>query len=135
MKKSETPQDPSVLDNFTKDVCYVTDDSGKYTTEQSRGWEVKATALNLTWDDVKQRVEKAKENLLKGKYSPINYFMESKMMDIAIVSSYTGFWKWQIKRHFKPNVFNNLSEKKMLKYAKLFEVSIDELKKPKFDAN
>ena len=46
MKKSDTPQDPSLLDNFTKDVYYVTDDSGKYITEKSRGWEVKATALN-----------------------------------------------------------------------------------------
>jgi len=128
MKKSDTPQDPSLLDNFTKDVYYVTDDSGKYVTEKSRGWEVKATALNLTWEDVKQRVEEAKEGYFKGKCSPINYFMENKMMDINIVSSYTGFWKWQVKRHFKPAVFNNLSEKKLLKYAKLFEISVDELK-------
>ena len=135
MKKSDTPQDPSLLDNFTKDVYYVTDDSGKYITEKSRGWEVKATALNLTWEDVKQRVEKAKEDYLKRKCSPINYFMENKMMDINIVSSYTGFWKWQVKRHFKPAVFNNLSEKKLLKYAKLFEISVDELKNPKFDAD
>lgn len=135
MKKSDTPQDKSALDNFTKDVCYVTDDSGKYTTEQSRGWEVKATALNLTWDDVKQRVEKAKEDLLKGKFSPINYFMESKMMDIGIVSSYTGFWKWQVKRHVKPTVFKNLSENKLMKYAKLFEVSINELKNPNINAD
>ncbi|OFX32126.1 MAG: hypothetical protein A2X08_13360 [Bacteroidetes bacterium GWA2_32_17] len=135
MKKSDTPQDPSLLDNFTKDVYYVTDDSGKYVTEKSRGWEVKATALNLTWDDVKQRVEKAKEDYFKGKCSPINYFMENKMMDLNIVSSYTGFWKWQVKRHLKLNVFNNLSEKKLLKYAKLFEISVDELKNPKFDAN
>ena len=135
MKKSDTPQYPSLLDNFTQDVYYVTDDSGKYITEKSRGWEVKATALNLTWEDVKQRVEEAKEGYFKGKCSPINYFMENKMMDINIVSSYTGFWKWQVKRHFKPAVFNNLSEKKLLKYAKLFEISVDELKNPKFDAN
>lgn len=135
MKKSDTPQDKSALDNFTKDMCYVTDDSGKYTTEQSRGWEVKAIALNLTWDDVKQRVEKAKEDLVKGKYSPIKYFMESKMMDIGIVSSYTGFWKWQVKRHVKPTVFKNLSEKKLMKYAKLFEISINELKNPNFNAD
>ncbi len=135
MKKSEIPQDPSVLDKFTTDVCYVTDDSGKYTTEQSRGWEVKATALNIAWKEIEQRIKKAKEEVINGKLSPIYYYMEKKLMDLSLISSYTGFWKWQIKRHFKPVVFKRLSEKKMLKYAQLFEVSINELKNPDFNAN
>ena len=49
-------------------------------------------------------------------------------MNMAILSSYTGFFKWQIKRHLKPAVFNKLSTKKLNKYAEVFNVSVDELK-------
>ena len=49
-------------------------------------------------------------------------------MDINILSSYTGFFKWQIKRHLKPAVFNKLSPKKINKYAEVFNVTVDELK-------
>jgi hypothetical protein len=49
-------------------------------------------------------------------------------MDFQILSGYTGFWKFTIKRHMKPNVFKSLSEEKLKRYAKAFDVSVDELK-------
>ena len=129
MKKNEVPQDPSLLDNFTKEVCYAVDESGQYTTELSRGWEVKTSALGITWQDIEKRIESARQDVLKGKASPVLYFMELRIMDIDIVSAYTGFWKWTIRRHMKPAVFEKLSDKKLQRYASLFEVTIDELKK------
>lgn len=128
MKKDEIPQDPSVLDKFTKEVCYAVDESGNYVTQLSRGWEVKAAALGITWDDIEKKVAAAKEKVLKGEVSPIPYYIELRVMDLSIVSAYTGFWKWTIKRHFNPTVFNKLSENKLKKYAELFEVSVSQLK-------
>ncbi len=49
-------------------------------------------------------------------------------MDMGILSDYTGFWKWQIKRHLNPAAFAKLSEKKLQKYAEAFNVSVEELK-------
>ena len=49
-------------------------------------------------------------------------------MDLAIVEGYTGFWKWQIKRHLKPSVFEKLSDRKLQRYADVFEVSVQYLK-------
>jgi len=129
MKKNEVPQDPSLLDNFTKEVCYAVDESGQYTTELSRGWEVKTSALGITWQDIEKRIESARQDVLEDKASPVLYFMELRIMDIDIVSAYTGFWKWTIRRHMKPAVFEKLSDKKLQRYASLFEVTIDELKK------
>jgi hypothetical protein len=54
--------------------------------------------------------------------------MEYRLMDIGILSDYTGFWKWQIKRHLKPAVFLKLPEKKLQKYAEAFNVTVDDLK-------
>jgi len=128
MKKDEIPQDPSVLDKFTKEVCYAVDESGTYVTQLSRGWEVKASALGITWEDIEKKVAALKVKVLNGEVSPIPYYIELRVMDLSIVSAYTGFWQWTIKRHFKPSVFNKLSENKLKKYAELFEVSVSELK-------
>lgn len=128
MKKEEIPQDPSPLDKFTKEVCYAVNDQGSYVTELSRGWQVKADALGITWNDVEERVAAARQKVKNEEASPILFFMEVNMMDVAILAAYTGFWQWTIKRHLKPSVFKNLSDKKLSKYADAFNVRIDELK-------
>lgn len=135
MEKKDIPQDPSGLDKFTTEVCYATDESGKYTTVQSRGWEVKSTALDVAWEEIESRLKESFEAVKNHKASPLLYYMEKKIMDIGLVSSYTGYWKWQVKRHLKPNCFNKLSDNKLQKYAKLFEVNINELKNPIFNAD
>jgi hypothetical protein len=56
------------------------------------------------------------------------YLMEYKLMDIGILSDYTGFWKWQIKRHLKPEVFKKLSDKELKKYAEAFNIKIEDIK-------
>ena len=128
MKKNEVPQDLGSLGKITKEVCYVTDERGKYTTELSNGWDVKTNALDVTWDDIAHKVAAAKEKVLRNEASPILFFMEKNVMDIGILSDYTGFFKWQIKRHLKPVVFNQLSNKKLNQYANVFNVTVDELK-------
>jgi len=80
MKKEEIPQDKGALDKFTKEIAYVVDKEGKYTTGQSIGWEVKTEALNIAWHDVVKKTEEAKQKVLKGQASPILYFMEKKIM-------------------------------------------------------
>lgn len=128
MKKEEVPQDPSALTGVTRDVCYVKDKDGKYTTDLSTGWEVKKQALDNAWEDINERVNTAAELVKKGERSPVYYFMEKNLMDVALLSSYTGFWKFNIKRHFKPSVFNNLNDEKLEKYAQAFNIKIEELK-------
>jgi hypothetical protein len=128
MKKDEIPQDLSALGKITKEVCYATDNAGKYTTELSSGWDVKIQALNVAWSDIEKRIAAAKAKVLSNQASPIYFFMEYRLMDISILADYTGFWQWQIKRHLKPDVFKNLSDKKIQKYAEAFNVKVEELK-------
>src|SRR6267154_1308098 len=128
MKKDAIPQDLSSLGKITKELCYATDDSGKYTTELSKGWEVKIKALDVAWEDIRRRIESAKEEVLNNNASPLLFFMEYRLMDIDILADYSGFWKWQIKRHLKPKVFNHLSDKKLMKYAVALNIKIEDLK-------
>jgi hypothetical protein len=128
MKKEDVPQDLSSLGRITKEVCYATDNSGKYVTELSMGWDIKITALDAAWQDIEVRIATARKKVLSREASPILFFMERGLMDIGILADYTGFWKWQIKRHLKPAVFIKLSDKKLQRYAEVFNVSVEDFK-------
>ncbi|HEX5026078.1 MAG TPA: hypothetical protein VFV68_12440 [Agriterribacter sp.] len=133
MKKEEIPQDPGALGKVTKEISYVVDESGKYTTGLSTGWDIKIKALDVAWNDIEKKVAQAKHRVLNNEASPLLYFMELMLMDMQIVSAYTGFWKWQIKRHLRPGIFSKLSEKKLQKYAAAFNVTVEELKNVKLN--
>jgi hypothetical protein len=128
MKKEEIPQDDGALNKLTKEVVYAVDGSGKYSSELSTGWDVKTKALDLAWEDIEKRIEAARQKVLNKEASPILYFLELRLMDMGILSAYTGFWKWTIKKHLKPAAFKNLSQQKLQQYADAFNVSVEELK-------
>lgn len=128
MKKDELPQDKSDLEDFTRELCYVKDNDGKYVTGLSKGWEPKKIALDVAWEEIERRMKEANEKIKAGKASPILYFMEKNIMDYSVLCGYTGFWKWQLHLHLKPWFFKRLSEKKLKNYADAFEISIDELR-------
>lgn len=128
MKKEDVPQDLSSLGKITTELCYATDESGNYTTQQSRGWDVKISALDVTWENVEKRSAFAREKVSKGEVSPLLYFMEKNVMDVAILSGYTEIWKWRIRRHLKPAVFRKLSDAILQKYAEAFNCTVAELK-------
>ncbi|QEC69446.1 hypothetical protein FRZ67_19850 [Panacibacter ginsenosidivorans] len=128
MNKENVPQDLGALGKLTTEVCYVTDENGKYVTELSNGWQIKSEALDVAWHDIEEKVNAAKRKVENNEASPILFFMELRVMDPAILSAYTGFWKWTIKRHMKPSVFKKLSGDKLKRYAEVFDISVEQLK-------
>jgi hypothetical protein len=129
MEKEKVPQDKGNLTkNNLKELLYATDENGDYTTTLSTGWEPKTIALSNSIDEIKERIAEAKMQVETGQVSPICYYMELNKMDLTILASYVGLWKWRVKRHFKPAVFAKLNDKILKKYADAFEISTDQLK-------
>lgn len=136
MKKDEVPQDKSNLESVNlKELCYAVDENGQYTTVNSSGWDPKTIALNKAIEEINERIEDAKKRVLNNETSPIEYYMELHKMDIQILASYVGLWKWRVKRHFKPKVFHKLSNKVLQKYSEVFDISIDQLKNIELNGN
>lgn len=134
MEKEKVPQDKSNLTkNNVKELLYATDENGNYTTTLSTGWEPKTIALSNSIDDINERIAEAKMQVKTGEASPICYYMELNKMDLTILASYVGLWKWRVKRHFKPANFAQLNNKILKKYADAFDISVDELKNIKTD--
>lgn len=132
MKKEEIPQDRSNLETAKfKELCYALDDDGKYVTAQSTGWDPKTIALDNALQEINERVEIARQKVIANQTSPIEYYMELHKMDLSILSSYVGIWKWRVKRHFKPSVFKKLKNSTLEKYAEVFEISVNDLQQIK----
>ncbi|MWB93877.1 hypothetical protein GON26_05855 [Flavobacterium sp. GA093] len=132
MEKEKVPQDKGNLtQNNLKELVYATDENGNYTTALSTGWEPKTIALSNSIEEINERIAEARQQVENGEVSPICYFMEVNKMDLTILSSYVGLWKWRVKRHFKPAVFAKLNDKTLQKYADAFGISIAELKNSK----
>lgn len=134
MKKEEVPQDEGNLSKSNmKELVYATDDKGNYTTALSSGWEPKTIALSNSLEDINERIADARQQVKNGIASPILYFMELKKMDLQILAGYVGLWKWRVKRHFRPNIYNGLNDKTLQKYADAFDMTLNELKNFKAD--
>lgn len=129
MKVNEVPQDAKNFrgaDKMTK-LVYAVDKGGKYTGVNSAGWEAENTATRDAWDAVEEALMDTEAKVKAGTLSPVAYFMQKSLMDTALLAKYVGKWGWQVKRHMKPKVFQNLDRQLLEKYASVFNITVDEL--------
>jgi hypothetical protein len=131
MKKKEVPQDDDGLQQGKfRDVCYVVDEEGNYTTELSTGWSPKNEAMKQAWEQVNEKVEEARQDVIAGKRSILAWHMEKNIMALKLLSQYTGIPRRKIKKHFKPDIFSALEATTLQKYADAFNISLEELINP-----
>ncbi|HSH53147.1 MAG TPA: helix-turn-helix domain-containing protein, partial [Bacteroidales bacterium] len=93
----------------------------------SKGWEPKNIVNDIAWQDIQERVKNAIEKIKDGKASPILYYMEKNQMNISLLADYVELSKWKVRRHLKPKGFKKLKPGHLENYAKIFEISVDEL--------
>jgi len=97
--------------------------------EWSEKWEVNEEASKMVMTNHFKKLEPIRNQVLAGQLSPLVYHLESQFFDISLLSSYTGISKRHIKKHLKPENFNQLDEEILKKYAAAFGISIEELLK------
>jgi len=130
MNVNEVPQDDEGIlkAGKTREVCYATDANGNYTQVLSLGWKPKYDAMRQAWEQVNEKTEEIRIQVLQGKLSSIAYYLEKNLMTPALLAQYTGFARWRVKRHLKPAVFKKLKLEVLQKYAEVFNLSVEELK-------
>jgi hypothetical protein len=127
MKKEDTPQDKSPLESMTPELYYVKNSEGHYDTALSTGWKIKNEALDTAWDQVHEKVENAKKAVEQGLKSPIFFHMEKSLMNISLLASYVKYPRIRVWWHTRPSVYKKLSGTILSRYAKVFNVSLEEL--------
>jgi len=117
-----------------KKALYAVDDQGHYTRSTTSGWEVEEIVLNQVIDDFEEKARHAASRVRNNETSPIEYFMYKNWMDPLTLAQAMGLYHWQVKRHFKPDIFKKLDDRTLAEYAMLFRISVDALKNfPKED--
>ena len=130
MKKNEVPQDDeNLFEGKFKVVKYAIDDDGNYGTVGSSGWEPENVVLNQAWEEINKKVEETKKKIEAGELSPLAYHMEKNIMDVGMLSQYMDISKRNVGKHLEPSGFNSLDEKTLKRYAEVFDITVEELKK------
>lgn len=128
MKKKDVPQDnEGLLQDKFREPCYAVDEDGNYVTVPSTGWAPKNAALKQAWEEVNEKVDAARQEVLEGKRSMLAWHMEKKIMTIKLLSQYTGIPRRKIRKHLKPSIFAELPENALQAYADVFNITIEEL--------
>ncbi|MBE9484095.1 MAG: hypothetical protein IMY74_04575 [Bacteroidetes bacterium] len=128
MKKQEVPQDnEGMLEDKFRELCYAVDADGNYVTVHSTGWSPKNAAMKQAWEEIHIKTEEARQLVLAGKKSMLAYYMERSIMDVKLLSQYTGIPKRKIKRHLKPSAFQTLDKETLELYAEALKISVEEL--------
>lgn len=127
MEKDKVPQDEGITAGISREVQYAINKDGKYEKVLSKGWEPKNIVNELAWKDIQEDIDLADEKIKSGKASPIMHYMAKNLMNIALLADYIELPKWKVKRHLKPKGFKKLNQQQLDNYAKVFEISVDEL--------
>lgn len=128
MDINSVPQDESATYAKMKKAIYASDEEGKLKTVGSSGWDVEEIATNEAIEDINNNIKEAYKEVKDGNKSPLYYHMFEARMDLVVLSQSTGFFKWTIKRHFKPEVFAKLSDEKLLEYCDVLGKTLQEIK-------
>ncbi len=128
MRVEDVPQDLKYTDGYiVRDIAYAVDSDGHYTSVVSDGWNVKAEALDLTMDEIREKCDEIKQRIEAGTASNLEYYAAKNIMDISLLSKYTGISKWKIRRHFKQKFFSRLDSGTLAKYADALRITVDTL--------
>jgi hypothetical protein len=128
MEKKDVPQDHGIFGQW-HGVCYVTDENGNYVSSTTSGWEPTNIANGIAWEFINEDLDQILKRVKNGELSPLAYYMNKYMLDPKVLGRYVGLTRWRVKRHLKPNVFNNLSDEILQRYASIFNMTVEELKK------
>lgn len=128
MKKDDVPQDNSVTYAGHKKVIYATDSDNKYQAVESSGWEAEELVTCMAVAELEGLTEAARERVKAGETSALEYHMYNSRLDVLGLAQVSGRFQWQIRRHFKPHIFNRLSDKKLTPYCDAMGLSVEQLK-------
>ena len=127
MRERDVPQEGNATLAGHRKAIYAVGEDGKLRLVPSRGWEVEEIVTRQAVEDLERRAREARERVLAGTTSPLEYHMYRARMDLALLSQTTGLWRWRVRRHFKPRVFARLPLSLRRRYAEALGLSVEAL--------
>lgn len=117
MDLDAVPQDANATLAGRRKAMYARDAAGRIVLAPSRGWEAEAIVTQHAVDALGAQADAARQRVQAGLASPLEYWMYSRRMDVALLAQSSGFWRWQVRRHLRPRHFGRLSDRDLARYA------------------
>ena len=128
MKDADVPQEGNATLAGGRKAVYARGDDGQVRLVTSAGWHVEEIVTRQALDALAAQAEDARQRVLRGETSPLEYHMFRARMDLALLSQTTGIWRWRVRRHFRPGVFSKLPDKLLRRYAEVMGIAVDTLR-------
>jgi hypothetical protein len=122
--------DNELIYTYNREVFYHFDKEKGYTQKVDFQNPHNQVIIKQSWDAAEQRLEEVKQLVIIGKLSPVAYYMEKILMEVPMLAAYMEIPKWRVKRHMKSSVFKKLKPEILVKYAGIFDITVDELRDP-----
>ena len=127
MDVNDVPQEGNCTLGSHRKAIYAKDAEGKMVIVPSRGSEVDETVTMQAVYRMQALADDAKARVLAGHSAPLEYWMCTCRMDVALLSQVSGIWQWRIRRHFNPQRFAELSPRLLARYAEALGLSMTQL--------
>ena len=127
MKIDDVPQDPGMMNDHRKEVCYAVDEKGEYVLAGSAGWDPKHIANGQAWKLIDEAAVTALQRVRRGQASPLAYHMARHQMSVGLLAKYAGVGRLKVWLHLRPGPFSRLAPAALQRYANAFDISVQEL--------
>ncbi|HMC13219.1 MAG TPA: hypothetical protein VKG67_02615 [Gallionellaceae bacterium] len=130
MDLQNVPQEGNKTLGGHRKAVYAKDAGGHIVAVASKGWEVEEIVTSQAVEEMRALAETARQNVINGLSSPLEYWMYARRMDLLLLAQSTGIWRWRIRRHLRPEIFARLSSRLLARYAEALGLSIQQLQQP-----
>jgi hypothetical protein len=127
VKKDEVPQDHAKAFMGHKKALYAQDEKGRLTLVGSDGWQAEEIVLDQAIAEFERAAAEALARAKAGTGTPLEYHMCRLRMDVEVLAQSTGFFKWRVRRHLRPDVFKTLTSAQKQRYADALGMSVPAL--------
>jgi hypothetical protein len=127
MDISEVPQEGNRTLGHHRKALYAKDIDGRMILVASRGSNLDETVTLQAVQRLNAFAEAARQRCLAGQTAPLEVWMWTLRMDLALLSQVTGIWQWRIRRHFRPSTFARLKPVLLQRYAQAMGLRVEQL--------
>ncbi len=130
VEKEGKAEKEELIYTYNRELHYSFEPGKGYTRKVDYHYPGNQVIIKQSWDEAESRLKDISSKIRKGQLSPIAFYMEKNLMELPMLSDYTGFMQWRIKRHLKPKVFSKLKPGILSNYASVFNIGVNELMNP-----
>ena len=129
MDLDSVPQEGNATLGGHRKALYARDAQGRMVIAPSRGWEAEEIVTSHAVEALQAQADAARARVAAGLASPLEYWMYARRMDVGLLAQSTGFWRWRVRRHLRPDVFSKLSAADVQRYADALGLPVDALRR------